>query len=78
MIVISLNVRGVGGAPKFLALKRLFDLVKPDIVMIQETMVDGNKAREVFSKIITFVGFLCGGFKGFIRGSTFCLESKKN
>jgi exonuclease III len=50
MIVISLNVRGVGGAPKSLALKRLFDLVKPDIVMIQETMVDGNKAREVFSK----------------------------
>jgi hypothetical protein len=49
MIVISLNVRGVGGAPKSLSLKRLFDLVKPYIVMIQETMVDGNKAREVFS-----------------------------
>jgi hypothetical protein len=46
--VISLIVRGVGDSSKSLALKIMFDLVKPDIVMIQETMVDGNQVREVF------------------------------
>jgi hypothetical protein len=53
MIVLSLNVRGVGGAPKFLSLKRLLELVKPDVFFVQETMVCGNKAREVFSKLLS-------------------------
>ena len=52
MILISLNVRGVGGAPKFISLKSLLDLVKLDIFLVQETMVCGNKARKVFSKLL--------------------------
>jgi len=44
MIVLLLNVRRVGGAPKI-----LFDMVKLDLVMIEETMVVGIKVREVFS-----------------------------
>jgi hypothetical protein len=34
MIVVTLNVRGVGGAPKFLSLKRFLALVKPNILLI--------------------------------------------
>jgi hypothetical protein len=76
MIVLSLNVRGVGGAPKYLSLKRLFDMVKPDLVMIQETMVDGFKVREVSQKN-SLRGILCGGFKRFVWGTTVCMESQK-
>jgi ABC-type uncharacterized transport system YnjBCD ATPase subunit len=49
MIFLSFNVRGVGGAPKKLALKRMFLSLKPDIIMIQETMCPSDKAREIFS-----------------------------
>jgi hypothetical protein len=77
MIVISLNVRGVGGAPKIVSLKTLFDLAKPNLVMIQETMVDGIKARGLFKKYCC-VEFLCGGFKGFVRGDTIFMKSQKN
>jgi hypothetical protein len=52
MIVLSLNVRGVGGAPKFLALKRLIELVKTDVFLVQETMVCSFRAMEVFSKLL--------------------------
>jgi exonuclease III len=59
MIVVSLNVRGVGGAPKFLALKWFIALVKPDILFIQETMVSELKAREIFAKLLPTWKF-CG------------------
>jgi len=77
MIVISLNVRGVGGAPKSLALKRLFDLVKPDIDMIQETMVDGNKAREVFSNFFPVWDFCAVDSKGLSGGLLSSWNQKK-
>jgi exonuclease III len=59
MIVVSLNVRGVGGAPNFLALKQFLELVKPDILFIQETMVSELKAREIFAKLLPMWKF-CG------------------
>jgi len=49
MIILSFNARGVGSAPKILALKRLIEISKPDIVLIQETMCLAAKAKEVFS-----------------------------
>jgi exonuclease III len=52
MIVITLNVRGVGGSSNYLALKRLLDLVKPDVFLIQETMVRVEKARDIFVKLL--------------------------
>jgi exonuclease III len=52
MIVSTLNVRGVGGTSKFLALKRFLDSEKPDVLLIQETMVCEEKARELFVKLL--------------------------
>ena len=52
MIILSLNVKGVGGNTKSLALKHLFEYARLDVVCIQETMVCGAKAGEVFSKLL--------------------------
>jgi hypothetical protein len=43
MIIVTLNVRGVGGAPKFLSLKIFLALVKRIYILIQETMVNTSK-----------------------------------
>lgn len=51
MIMHSLNIGGVGGTLKMLALQRMCDIVSPDVVFQQETMVNGGKAKEMFSKI---------------------------
>jgi exonuclease III len=59
MIVVTLNVRGVGGSSKYLALKRLLELVKPDVMLIQETMVGVEKARDLFVKLLPH-WFFCG------------------
>jgi hypothetical protein len=77
MIVISLNVRRVRGAPKFLSLKRMFDPVKPYIIMIQETMVNGNKARVVFSKLLPLCDFCAMDSKGLSGGILFSSNPKK-
>jgi exonuclease III len=52
MIILSFNARGVGSAPKILSLKRLIEISKPDIVLIQETMCLVAKAKEVFSSFM--------------------------
>jgi len=44
-----LHVRGVGGTPKNVALKRLCIVVNPDIIMIQETMYIISKTEDIFS-----------------------------
>ena len=52
MIILSMNIRGVGGTHKILALRRVCELVRPDVLLIQETMVSVDKALEVFSKVL--------------------------
>jgi len=51
MLILSFNVRGSGGASKMLALKDLIVLVKPDVVLLQETMVDHVHEKDYFLKI---------------------------
>jgi exonuclease III len=46
MILLSLNIRGVGGPHKLPSLRRLLDINKPDIIFLQETLVDEEKARK--------------------------------
>lgn len=41
MLILSLNLRGVGGAPKSLALQRLLTSLSPDFILFQETMTRG-------------------------------------
>ena len=76
MIVLLLNIRGVGGAPKTLALKILFDMVKLDLVMIEETMVVGVKVREVFSNFFPTWNFCAVDSKGLSRGILFSWKPK--
>jgi exonuclease III len=45
MILLTLNVRGVGGALKTASMHRLFTKVKLDIIFLQETLVAEDKAR---------------------------------
>jgi exonuclease III len=45
MILLSLNIRGVGGPLKLSSMRRLLSTTKPDIVFLQETLVDEEKSR---------------------------------
>jgi hypothetical protein len=45
MILLSLNIRGIGGSLKAVAFRRVLDRVRPDIIFLQETLVDDFKAR---------------------------------
>jgi hypothetical protein len=78
MIVLLLNVRGVGGAPKNISLKILFDIVKPNLVMIQETMVIGLKVREVFSNFFLTWNFCAMDSKGLSGGLLYTWNPKKD
>ena len=47
MLILSYNVRGMGGTSKLISLSRIVDLTKPKVVAFQETMLEGGKAKEV-------------------------------
>jgi hypothetical protein len=44
MILLSLNIRGVGVTLKSTSFQRIISRTSPDIIFLQETLVDGNKA----------------------------------
>jgi exonuclease III len=44
MILLSLNIRGVGGPLKTTSLRRLLSKTLPDIIFLQETLVVEEKA----------------------------------
>jgi hypothetical protein len=52
MILLSINIRGVGGPLKLPSMRRLIDNTKPDLIFLQETLVDEEKARK-------FMFYLC-------------------
>jgi len=45
MILLSLNIRGVGGSLKFPSMRRLPNKTKPNIIFLQETLIVEEKAR---------------------------------
>jgi hypothetical protein len=55
----TLNVRGVGRVIKALTLKRFLEKANPDNLFMQETMVNEDKAREVFFKLLP-IWYFCG------------------
>jgi hypothetical protein len=59
MIVGTLNIRGVGGTAKFVALKRFLEATKTDVLFIQETMFCVSKGREIFMKLLP-KWYFCG------------------
>jgi exonuclease III len=48
MIIISLNIRGVGGLLKLASLRRLMDKHRPTVIFLQETLVGAEAARNFF------------------------------
>ena len=52
MLILSLNIRGVGGPHKKCALGRLVSSLKPDIILLQETMAESCKAIDFMSGIV--------------------------
>ena len=51
MILVSINFKGLGGGPKKCALHRCFECVWSNILLIQETMLCGERAREIMSNL---------------------------
>jgi hypothetical protein len=43
MIILTLNIRGVGGTLKNASLRRLLDRTNPDIIFLQQTLVYEKK-----------------------------------
>ena len=52
MIILSLNVRGLGGKTKTLSLRSLISSIKPDFILLQETMCSDLPALFAFSKLL--------------------------
>ena len=52
MIILSLNVRGLGGRPKSFGLRSLIKALHPDLILLQETMCSDLPALLSFSKIL--------------------------
>jgi endonuclease/exonuclease/phosphatase family metal-dependent hydrolase len=46
MIVLSLNIRGIGGTLKAASFRRLLERSKPDIIFLQETLSADQKSRD--------------------------------
>jgi len=50
MLIMSLNIKGIGKPSRKLALGHLRDLHKPDIVLIPKTMGEGSKIIKDLAK----------------------------
>jgi hypothetical protein len=48
MLLLSLNVRGIGGTLKVASIRRLLALTLPEVIFFQETLVSAQKARDFF------------------------------
>jgi len=49
MILISLNIKRVGGLLKLASLRRLLDKIRPTVLFLQETLVKAEDARSFLS-----------------------------
>ena len=52
MLILSLNIRGLGGKTKSLNLRALFKTLNPDFILLQETMCSASPALFAFSKLL--------------------------
>lgn len=50
--IISMNIRGLGADPKFLALKELFRSSNSKIILIQETMHGSQDSISYFRRML--------------------------
>ena len=52
MLILTLNVRGLGGKTKLSHLRSLFQTIRPDMILLQETMCSSYPAMHAFSKLL--------------------------
>ena len=52
MLIVSFNTRGLGGPQKKTSLKQLFNNLKPSVIMVQETMMEGSKEVSIIKEIL--------------------------
>ena len=52
MKILSINIRGLGAVPKKFSLKWLITTMSPSVILIQETMTEGNKVEEMVKECI--------------------------
>jgi NAD(P)H-hydrate repair Nnr-like enzyme with NAD(P)H-hydrate dehydratase domain len=57
MKFLSFNARGVGGAHKLLTLKQLILSHRPDVILIQKTMIEGARERSLFETFLKSCSF---------------------
>jgi endonuclease/exonuclease/phosphatase family metal-dependent hydrolase len=68
MLLLSLNIRGIGGTLKVASVRRLLDRTRPDIVFLQEILTDEQKARDCMlqlqpswvATVVNSLGTSCG------------------
>ena len=68
MLVLSFNARGLGSSPKLKSLRRMIDIQKPTIIFIQETMMEGEKSKEVLEPWLKGWSFGFISSKGYSGG----------
>ena len=68
MHVISLNIRGFGGLAKQKTLRSLFRSLKPDMILVQETLCSTYPALWAFSKLMPGWEFCAINAPGLSRG----------
>lgn len=68
MIILSLNVRGVGGAHKQQVLVTLFSVYSPNIVLLQEIMCLGSKSIDILSTLLKTWNLCSIDIEGLSRG----------
>jgi len=76
MIITTHNIRGLGGNPKFLALKRLFKGLCPDILCVQETMASADRACAYFQRMFPGWKVVAIGAVG-LSGGVLCAWNPK-
>ena len=52
MKTLSINIKGLGTVPKKVSVKLLITTMSPTVLLIQETMTEGNKAKEMVKECI--------------------------
>lgn len=72
---MSLNIQGVGGTQEIVTLCTFIELVHPDIILVEGTVINGEKDREVFSKQFPSWEMCIVDSMGLSRGFSFSMES---
>ena len=74
MLILSLNIHGLGGRTKSLRLRALFKSLNPDFILLQETMCSASPALFSFLKLLPSWEFCTISGRGISGGPTLSLE----